>query len=398
MPGRLNTPFHPAVFTFPMALANAAYLGIDRYSQFRDTENWTNGSEADKELIIRTVYRQVLGNQYVMKSERLEGPESLFKRGYLSVRELVRQVAKSGLYRQKFFENCNAYRFIELNFKHLLGRAPQNKAEMLHHFTILQEQGFDAEIDSYIDSAEYQERFGEEVVPYLHGWDYSVGQQGLQFSYMLQLTRGAAGASVRGDILKTQSRLNPAIHAEQPMAVVSPNAKGNVFRKVTADGITRQGVGAGEEGRTFRVEITGFNNYRLHKRSNRVRFIPFNKLLEYQQQIQREGGRIASITPVNRSRTTSTHPLPIAMKVSAGSRGTGVNSDRQVSIVVTGVSNNDYSRTADLVMNVPFSRMNETMRLVHSMGGKITNVAVSGGAGNASEAPAPRKGGRKSKD
>jgi phycoerythrin-associated linker protein len=223
----------------------------------------------------------------------------LFKRGYLSVRELVRQVAKSGLYRQKFFENCNPYRFIELNFKHLLGRAPQNKAEMLHHFTILQEQGFDAEIDSYLDSAEYQERFGEEVVPYLHGWDYSAGQQGLQFSYMLQLTRGAAGASVRGDILKTQSRLNPAIHAEQPMAVVSPNAKGNVFRKVTADGITRQGVGAGEEGRTFRVEITGFNNYRLHKRSNRVRFIPFNKLLDYQQQIQREGGRIASITPVN---------------------------------------------------------------------------------------------------
>lgn len=47
----------------------------------------------------------MLGNQYVMKSERLEGPESLFKRGYLSVRELVRQVAKSGLYRQKFFEN-----------------------------------------------------------------------------------------------------------------------------------------------------------------------------------------------------------------------------------------------------------------------------------------------------
>lgn len=90
-----------------MPLANAAYLGIDRYAQYRDTENWTNGSEADKELIIRAVYRQVLGNQYVMSSERLQGPESLFKRGYLSVRELVRQVAKSGLYRAKFFENCN---------------------------------------------------------------------------------------------------------------------------------------------------------------------------------------------------------------------------------------------------------------------------------------------------
>jgi len=282
-----------------MSLANAAYLGIERYSLNRNRENWSNATENDKEILIRAVYRQVLGNQYVMSSERLQGPESLFKRGYLSVRELVRQVAKSGLYRAKFFESTNPYRFIELNFKHLLGRAPQNKSEMLHHFTILQEQGYDAEIDSYLDSAEYQQRFGEEQVPYIHGWDYSVGQQGLQFSYILQLTRGAAGASVRGDLLKNQSRLNPAVHSESPMPVVSPNAKGNVFRKVSSDGLTRQGVGSGEEGRTFRVEITGFNNYRLHKRSNRVRFIPFNKLLEYQQQIQREGGRIASITPVN---------------------------------------------------------------------------------------------------
>ena len=282
-----------------MTLANAAYLGIERYSNASSKENWINGSEADKAGLIRAVYQQVLGNQYVMASERLESPESLYKRGNLSVREFVRQVAKSGLYRAKFFETCNAYRFIELNFKHLLGRAPQNKAEMLHHFTILQEQGFDAEIDSYLDSAEYQERFGEEVVPFLHGWNYSVGQQGLQFSYMLQLSRGGAGASVRGSVTKNQSTLNPSVHTERPVPVVSPSTKAAAFRRVISDGITRQGVGSGEEGRTFRVEITGFNNYRLHKRSNRVRFIPFSKMLEYQQQIHREGGRIASITPVN---------------------------------------------------------------------------------------------------
>jgi phycoerythrin-associated linker protein len=281
-----------------MTLANAAYLGIERFAGERNKENWLNSSEADVAALIRAVYEQVLGNQHIMSSERLKSAESLFRRGYLSTREFVRQVAKSGLYRSKFFEDCNPYKLIELNHKHLLGRAPQNKAEMLHHFTILQEKGFDAEIDSYIDSAEYQDRFGEETVPYKHGWDYSVGQQGLQFSYMLQLARGAS-ASVRGDMMKQQSRLNPSVHAEQPIPVVSPNAKGSAFRKVISDGVTRQGVGAGEEGRIFRVEISGFNNYRLHKRSNRVRFIPFNKLLEYQQQIQREGGRIASISPVN---------------------------------------------------------------------------------------------------
>lgn len=281
-----------------MTLANAAYLGIERFSTDRNKENWSNGTDLDKTALIRAVYKQVLGNQHIMASERLEGPESLFKRGYLSVREFVRQVAQSGLYKAKFFENCNPYRFIELNFKHLLGRAPQNKAEMLEHFTILQEQGYAAEIDSYLDSSEYQNRFGEEEVPYIHGWDYSTGQQGLQFSYILQLTRGV-GASVRGDMLKTQARLTPAVHSESPMKVVSPNAKGSAFRKVPNDGVTRQGVGSGEEGRTFRVEITGFNNYRLHKRSNRVRFIPFNKMLQYQQEILRQGGKIASITPVN---------------------------------------------------------------------------------------------------
>jgi phycocyanin-associated rod protein len=67
------------------------------------------------------------------------------------------------------------------------------------------------------------------------------------------------------------------------------------------------------------------------------------------------------------------------MKVSATTRSTGVNSDRQASITVTGMNNNDYSRTADMVMNIPFTRMNETMHLIHCMGGKIVGVEVNGG-------------------
>jgi len=46
---------------------------------------------------------------------------------------------------------------------------------------------YDAEIDSYIDSIEYQDRFGQEVVPYLHGWDYPKGLEGRQFSWLMQL-------------------------------------------------------------------------------------------------------------------------------------------------------------------------------------------------------------------
>jgi phycocyanin-associated rod protein len=67
------------------------------------------------------------------------------------------------------------------------------------------------------------------------------------------------------------------------------------------------------------------------------------------------------------------------MKVSAGTRGTSFVSGRQVTLTVTGLANNDFSRTADLVLNVPYTRMNETLRMVQRMGGRVTAVNVSGG-------------------
>jgi phycocyanin-associated rod protein len=79
------------------------------------------------------------------------------------------------------------------------------------------------------------------------------------------------------------------------------------------------------------------------------------------------------------------------MKVSANARATGLNSDRQVTLTVTALSNNDYSRTADMVMNIPYSRMGQTMRLINGMGGKITGVHVSGGAASPAESSPPRR-------
>ncbi|MFQ6539949.1 MULTISPECIES: phycobilisome linker polypeptide [Aphanothece] len=81
------------------------------------------------------------------------------------------------------------------------------------------------------------------------------------------------------------------------------------------------------------------------------------------------------------------------MKVSAGTRGTSFVNSRQVTFTVTGLANNDYSRTADMIMNVPYTRMNETMRLVQRMGGKITGVTVNGGdlAGAAAKVAPTRK-------
>jgi hypothetical protein len=45
--------------------------------------------------------------------------------------------------------------------------------------------------------------------------------------------------------------------------------------------------------------VAGLNNYRLHKRANTVRFVTFDKMLETQQTIHRQGGRVVSVSPVN---------------------------------------------------------------------------------------------------
>jgi phycocyanin-associated rod protein len=66
------------------------------------------------------------------------------------------------------------------------------------------------------------------------------------------------------------------------------------------------------------------------------------------------------------------------MKVSAGNRSTNSSSTRQVTVKVTGLARNDYARSSDMELHVPFTRLNDTLRLVHRLGGKITDVSVTG--------------------
>ncbi|WP_310429680.1 phycobilisome rod-core linker polypeptide [Chamaesiphon sp. VAR_48_metabat_135_sub] len=146
------------------------------------------------DVLINNVYRQVLGNAYVMESERLVVPESQLRSREISVREFVRLVAKSELYRSKFFDSCYRYRAIELNFKHLLGRAPADFDEMRAHSNILDYGGHDAEIDSYIESDEYQDAYGEMVVPFERGFSTQMGLSMQAVTNMRSLQRGAASS------------------------------------------------------------------------------------------------------------------------------------------------------------------------------------------------------------
>jgi len=116
--------------------------------------------------VIRAAYRQVLGNIQPMESERLGGAESLLANGTITVRQFVREIALSSLYRSRYFEVCSPQQFVAFNFRHLLGRPPVNQEELAVHARLVASQGLAAEVDSYLDSDEYIQRFGEDTVPY----------------------------------------------------------------------------------------------------------------------------------------------------------------------------------------------------------------------------------------
>jgi phycocyanin-associated rod linker protein len=285
-----------------MAITSAASrLGTEAFSDTPKVELRPNASKEDIEAVIRAVYRQVLGNDYLMKSERLISAESLLRDGNISVREFVRSVAKSELYKTKFFYNNFQTRFIELNYKHLLGRAPYDEAEVVFHLDLYHEKGFDAEVDSYIDSVEYTANFGESIVPYYRGFATQPGQKTVGFNRMFQLYRGYANSD-RAQVGGTSSRLAQELATNSASTIIGPSGSNeNWSFRAARDVAPRKalGNGVGEGDRVYRIEVTSLRGpgYPKLRRSSNVFIVPYERLSEKVQQIHRQGGKIVSVTP-----------------------------------------------------------------------------------------------------
>ena len=234
------------------------------------------------EIVIRGVYKQVLGNPHVMDSERLVSAESGLCDGALTVREFVRAVAKSDFYRDRYFESCAPYRFVELNFKHLLGRAPQDQAELSYHICLCIEEGYDAEIDSYLDSDEYQEKFGENIVPYYQGAKSQVGSKQVAYNRTLSLYQGYAGVD---SAFKT-ARLVNEVASNQGGKIVLPSTGG------------RLGISQDATAKTFKILVKGSKFDSPRRISTTEYLVPGDRMTPQIQRIHRAGGTIVSITEV----------------------------------------------------------------------------------------------------
>ncbi|MEH1844648.1 MAG: phycobilisome linker polypeptide [Nostoc sp.] len=289
-----------------MAITTAASrLGTEPFSDQSPVELRPNATKEDIERVIAAVYRQVLGNNYILASDRLTSAESILRDGKNTVQEFVRQVAKSELYKSKFFYDNFQTRVIELNYKHLLGRAPYDESDVVYHLDLYQTKGYEADIDSYIDSPEYQSSFGENIVPYYRGFETQTGQKTVGFTRIFQLYRGYASSDT-SQLKGKDTRLASELGRNSASVVVPPSGGPSGFAYVASEkGVTPNstfgGAGTfGKEGRLYRIEVAGVfgAGYPSTRRVNQAVILPYEELSSYFQRVVKQGGKIASVKPL----------------------------------------------------------------------------------------------------
>ncbi|MBD2494021.1 phycobilisome rod-core linker polypeptide [Nostoc sp. FACHB-280] len=143
-------------------------VGTSRRKPARIFRLTDGSSQAERQLIINAAYRQVLDvfsgqvPDYYRRSEL----DSRLRNGEISVREFVRELASSEIYRKRFYAPYPNTKVIEYLFRHLLGRAPATQGEIRQYNKLLADSGLRAAVEAIVDSPEYARYFGEDVVPY----------------------------------------------------------------------------------------------------------------------------------------------------------------------------------------------------------------------------------------
>nr|YP_010619093.1 Phycobilisome linker polypeptide [Pterosiphonia complanata]WAX03106.1 Phycobilisome linker polypeptide [Pterosiphonia complanata] len=125
-------------------------------------------SNNEKALVISACYRQVFERD-ISKAYNLQFTdlESQVKIGKLSIKEFIRYLGRSIVYKQEFNQSFVNSRVIELSCRHFLGRGLSSIEEFQKYFSIISSSGINSLVDNFINSQEYADYFGEETVPYL---------------------------------------------------------------------------------------------------------------------------------------------------------------------------------------------------------------------------------------
>lgn len=136
----------------------------DEYPRIFTTEGMP--STVDIDSIIWSAYRQIFNEQQMIKSNRQVVLESQLRNNQITVRDFIRGLVLSETFRSRNFEPNNNYRFVQMCIQRLLGRNAYSEQEKIAWSIVIATKGLPKFIDNLLNSQEYLENFGFDIVPY----------------------------------------------------------------------------------------------------------------------------------------------------------------------------------------------------------------------------------------
>ena len=123
-------------------------------------------SDTEINDLIWAGYRQIFSEHLILESYRQPYLESQLRNRAITVRDFIRGLGKSDVYRNLVGETNSNYRLVDISFKRFLGRATYGKDEQIAWSILIPTRGFNGFIDALVDSDEYRQNFGDYIVPY----------------------------------------------------------------------------------------------------------------------------------------------------------------------------------------------------------------------------------------
>ncbi len=121
-------------------------------------------SPTDMGNLIQAAYRQIFFHAFKWDQEIVL--ESQLRNRQITVRDFIRGLLLSNTFIDSFYHKNSNYRFVEHCVQKILGRKVYNKAEKIAWSAVVMTKGVKGFIDELLDSDEYIDNFGENIVPY----------------------------------------------------------------------------------------------------------------------------------------------------------------------------------------------------------------------------------------
>ncbi len=137
-------------------------VGSDEQARIFSTDNLLSSGQIGD--LIEAAYRQIFFHAFAADREKFL--ESQLRSGQITVREFIRGLCLSNTFTNSFYNLNSNYRFVEHCVQKILGRDVYSEAEKIAWSIVIATKGRAGFVNDLLNSDEYLENFGDNIVPF----------------------------------------------------------------------------------------------------------------------------------------------------------------------------------------------------------------------------------------